>query len=79
MDKLESKIKQIEDGTFLSEPFTKKNPPGAPAPLWPNSCLHEVLDHDPVLTTIEITLKRNDSAQDDTPVTPVKRATRSTK
>ena len=34
-------------------------PPPAPppAPLWPHSPLHKVLDHDPVLTTVKITLK----------------------
>ena len=28
-----------------------------PAPLWPHAPLHEVLDHDPVLTTVKIKLK----------------------
>ena len=58
------------DGIHLSEPFAKVNPCGPPAPLWPNSCLHQVLDHDPVLTKIMITFKQNDSAQGDTPATP---------
>jgi hypothetical protein len=76
---LEEIIKHIRDGTHLSEPFTKMKPSGAPAPLWPNSCLHQVLDHDPVLTKIRITLKRNNSVQHDTSTTPQKRVTRSTK
>ena len=73
------KMKDIKDGKHLSEPFTKVNPSGPPAPLWPNSCLHQVLDHDPVLTRIKIilNLKQNDSAQDN--ATPEKRVTRSTK
>ena len=60
----------IKDGKHLSEPFAEVNPCGTPAPLWPNSCLHQVLDHDPVWTKIRITLKRNNSAQDNTPTTP---------
>jgi hypothetical protein len=78
-------LKKVEDALVQkdpgdpSKPFTKINPPGAPAPLWPNSCLHQVLDHDPVLTRIEITLiQRNDSAQDNTPTAPEKRMTRNT-
>ena len=76
---MEVKEEQIEDGTYLSESFGAMNLSGGPAPLWPNSCLHDVLDHDPVMSTIKITLERNDSAQLDTPVTPVKRVTQSTK
>ena len=62
----------IKDGKHLSEPFAEVNPCWPPAPLWPNSCLHQVLDHDPVLTRIKITLKRHDSAQGNTPTTPEK-------
>ena len=77
--KLEVKKEQLKDGAYLSESFGDMNLSGGPTPLWPNSCLHEVLDHDPVLTTIKITLKRNDSAEHIAPDTPVKRVTRSTK
>ena len=45
-----------------------------PAPLWPNSPLHQVLDHDPVLTTITFTLKRKESGDESgtgtTPTSP---------
>ena len=71
--------KDSGDSKHLSEPSAKVNPCGPPAPLWPNSCLDKVLDHDPVLTKIRITLKQNDSAQDNTPITPEKRVTRNSK
>ena len=80
INKLKRQAEQIEDGSWLSEPFTKiKYPPGPPAPLWPNSSLHEVLDHDPISSKIKVTLKQNNSAQDSASVTPLKRQTRSTK
>ena len=77
-DELKKKA-DTKDVTYLSKSFDDMNLSGGPAPLWPNSCLHEVLDHDPVLTTIKITLKRNDSAEHIAPDTPVKRVTRSSK
>ena len=55
---INSKLEERKKDHELSEPFTKVNPCGPPAPLWPNSCLDKVLDHDPVLTRIKVTLKR---------------------
>lgn len=65
----------------LSEPFTRQPPApiGPPVLLWPNSSLHDVLDHDPVLTKITVFLKRKSSTQDNTSATPEKRQIRNTK
>ena len=70
-------IQELER-TRLSDPFTKIDQQ-APAPLWPNSPLHQVLDHDPVLTMITVFLKKNIPTQDNTSATPGKRETRSTR
>lgn len=79
INKLKRQEMQIKDGSWLLEPIILY-PPGPPAPLWPNSSLHEVLDHDPVMTKIKITLKQNNCAEEnDTPSTPVRRQTQSTK
>ena len=69
--KTKTKIEQ----PLLSEPFTKIKQV-APAPLWPNSPLDDVLDHDPVVTKITVFLKQNSSTQDNTSVTPRKRVAR---
>ena len=71
--KIEEKIK--EGCPHLSEAYSdefqkRKMEPGRrretvppwPAPLWPTSPLHQVLDHDPVLTNITFCLKRKEAA-----------------
>jgi hypothetical protein len=77
IDQLEEEIKDLECGAHLLK--CPSNPFEPLCTLWPYSCLHQVMDHDAVLTKIKITLKRNDSAQDNTPTAPEKRVTRSTK
>ena len=72
--RIEEKIKE-KCGPQLSEAYSdefqkRKLEPGHrretvppwPAPLWPTSPLHQVLDHDPVLTNITLRLKRKEAA-----------------
>lgn len=62
--KIEKLMEKLEESKhWLSEPYARDItlPPDQqlslpPAPLWPHSPLHQVLDHDPVLTTVRITL-----------------------
>ena len=79
IDVLNEEIEQIEDGTWLLEPFA--NIPGSqlpPAPLWPYSPLDKVLDHDPVMSKIKVILKQTGPhTQDNISATSGKRVTRS--
>lgn len=68
--------KKIIGETWLSEPFTKSIPVPLqpPVPLWPNSHLEDVLDHDPIVTTITVILRLKTSIRDDAPTTSRTRA-----
>ena len=61
--KIEDEIKET-CGPHLSEAYSDggETVPPWPAPLWPTSPLHQVLDHDPVLTNITLCLKRKEAA-----------------
>ena len=50
MDTLTKSFEKLAIGHWQAMP--------PPAPLWPKSPLHQVLDHDPVLTTITFTLRK---------------------
>lgn len=59
---------------WLSKPYSKPGiTPPSPTPLWPNSPLDDVLDHDPVVSKVTVLLKQSPKNKSITPVKQVKK------
>ena len=58
-ERIKTLTKELEESKeWFTEPYAEEyKGHGPPAPLWPYSPLQQVLDHDPVVTTLIIKLK----------------------